>query len=59
MNMYSSVGAMQRSRITSPLDAALYALVEMQHAVAGRTDVLHILTGVHAEWDQAAGPNTA
>lgn len=46
------------SRSTSQPDAALHALVDMQHAVAGRADVLHILTGVHAERDQAAGPNT-
>lgn len=46
------------SRWTSQPDAALHALVDMQHAVAGRAGVLHVLTRVHAERDQAAGPNT-
>lgn len=38
---------------------ALHALVDVQHAVAGWTDVFHVLAGVHAERDQAAGPDPA
>lgn len=57
--MHSSVRERNGPRFASPLDAALHALVDMQHAVAGWTDVLYILAGVHAERDQAAGPNAA
>lgn len=38
---------------------ALHALVDVHHGVAGRADVLHVLAGVHAEGDQAEGPDAA